>query len=427
MLRLPDEAGPTPSIGAPGALGASGRAALFGGSRRAVSALFVLGLVSLAVAGCAPSLTPEQGREALVEADAASQRGSYQAALGSYMKAVHSDPRATTPIPGTDPKRMLGGEAMLKASDAAAKEKAWDQAVMVLETAIKLPGDRTAVIGGKTVNVHDYAARALKPAAAELDRENARNPLFQVMDALVKATGRIPAFSYWFAIVLFTLVVKVMLTPITNMQFRSTRKMMRIQPKLKELQDQYKDRPQEFQQRMMALYREEGVNPFGCAGSMVVQIPIMIALYRVIQLYRTRFAEGHFLWIGSPLSDQFPHILGRNLAEPDWPLLVLYSISMYASQKLTMVPTTDPQQAQQQKMMSIMMPVMFLFILQSFPSAFCLYWLLFNVFTTAQQYRLLKRAEAEEALADASGGSTSAVKPIPRPAPRSKKGGSRKR
>lgn len=388
-------------------------------------------LLLLPLSGCAPRPTAQQAREALVEGDAQAQRGSYEAALRSYLRAASGDPEASVPIEEDNPKRVIAGEALLKAGDAGLKSKRLEEAVQSLERAVKLPKDVVARIGDRQVVVVEHAERLLPRATAALEAENSKSALFQFMDVLVALTGRHPAYSYWIAILVFTLVVKIVLTPLTTMQFRSTRKMMKIQPRLKELQDQYKDRPQEFQQRMMALYKEEGVNPFGCGMSMMVQIPIMIALYRVIQLYRTRFAQGEFFWISPTLGERFPGVIGSNLAQPDVPLLVLYSFSMYLSQKLTMVPTTDPQQAAQQRMMSWMMPVMFLFILASFPSAFCLYWLLFNVFTTLQQYHLMKQADAQEALQQAAPepAPTSEIrpKPVPKTVARGRKGGPKRR
>jgi membrane protein insertase Oxa1/YidC/SpoIIIJ len=103
------------------------------------------------------------------------------------------------------------------------------------------------------------------------------------------------------------------------------------------------------------------------------------------------FNPGSLVWVTA-----------RNLAEPDLILVVLYVISMYVSTKLSSV---DPTQAEQQKMMAIVMPVMFAFIFAGFPSAFLLYWLVFNILQTAQQYLIL------------SGGRAEAVVPSPGPPP----------
>jgi YidC/Oxa1 family membrane protein insertase len=130
-------------------------------------------------------------------------------------------------------------------------------------------------------------------------------------------------------------------------------------------------------------------------------MPILMLLYYTIRSYEFQFAKGTFLWIGSGLSHltsfpvmfnpgQLVWVTARNLSEPDLILVVLYVISMYISTKLSAV---DPTQADQQKMMAVVMPLMFAFIFAGFPSAFLLYWLVFNVLQTAQQYMILHGGE----------------------------------
>ena len=132
----------------------------------------------------------------------------------------------------------------------------------------------------------------------------------------------------------------------------------------------------------------------------------------MISSYEFQFANGTFLWIGSGISHAFSILVpfvnatvwvtAKNLSEPDLILVVLYLISMYISTKMSAV---DPSQAEQQKMMAIMMPVMFAFIFAGFPAAFLLYWLAFNVLQTIQQY-LIMRAPVAEVV---SGGSAPAI------------------
>jgi YidC/Oxa1 family membrane protein insertase len=228
-------------------------------------------------------------------------------------------------------------------------------------------------------------------AEFEADKANQGKIAYKAMDTLVAATGRNKWYSAALALLIFTVVIKVAMTPLTNIQFHSTRKMTAIQPKMKALQEQYKDKPEEINKRVMALYKEEGVNPVGCGATMLIQFPILIALYSVIRLYNFQFREAYFLWVNPHTSALAPGIIGSSLAQPDMILLVLYAISMFLSQKLTVMPSQDQQQRQQQMMMAYMMPIMFLFVLKTFPSAFVLYWLLFNAFTTWQQWKLLKK------------------------------------
>jgi hypothetical protein len=129
----------------------------------------------------------------------------------------------------------------------------------------------------------------------------------------------------------------------------------------------------------------------------------------MIRLYQYQFSHGTFLWIGSGLSHMFPNILAINLGQPDWPLLLLYAGSMYVTQKMTVTPSMDPQQAETQKMMTIMTPFMttYFFYTYHLPSAFILYYLIFNILSTAQQkYYMRKRmGDAPPAGSDGDGGS----------------------
>lgn len=232
------------------------------------------------------------------------------------------------------------------------------------------------------------ARERLARLAREINRRNSEHVLYKIMDFLVAATGRNPTYSYALALLIITAVFKVLTTPLSHAQFKSMREMQRIQPLVKQLQEQYKGKQKEMGEKLMALYKEHGVNPFASCLPLLAQFPILILLFKMVRLYELQFAKGHFLWIGSGFASRYPAFLGASLADADIPLLLLYTASMYISQKLTVV---DPTQAEQQRIMTIMMPVMFAVLLRQFPSAFVLYWLIFNVISTAQQWYTLKQ------------------------------------
>lgn len=230
---------------------------------------------------------------------------------------------------------------------------------------------------------------------------------YKAIDWLVALTGRNPNYSYALALLIITIVFKAVTTPLSHAQYKSMREMQKIQPLMKELQAKYKDNQQEQGKKMMELYKEHGVNPLSGCLPLLVQMPILIGLYRyVISPYLFEFAQGHFLWIGSSLSQKYPSIVGANMSMPDIPLVIIYTISMIWSQKLSVV---DPNQGPEQKMMMYMMPVMFAFMFWKFPSAFMLYWLLFNVISTTQQYYILKHPGGGAAAVTAGGGGQAAV------------------
>lgn len=234
--------------------------------------------------------------------------------------------------------------------------------------------------------------------AEQLDEQNRHKVLYKIMDFFVALTGRVRAFSYWFAIILVTMIVKLAMTPLTKAQFKSMKEMQRIAPLVKKIQEEYRGDQKTIGEKTMELYKQHKVNPFASCLPLLFQMPVLWLLYYMIRTYEFQFAKATFLWIGSPLSHlygitvpffggQQVWITAKSLAEPDAILVLLYVISMFISTRLSAV---DPQAAEQQKTMAIVMPIMFAFIFAGFPSAFLLYWLVFNVIQTVQQYLILR-------------------------------------
>ena len=218
--------------------------------------------------------------------------------------------------------------------------------------------------------------------------------LYHVLDFFVALTGR-QSWSYWLAILSISVLVKLALTPLSNKQYRSMKEMQKLQPYIQELQAKHKNDKTVLGAKTMELYKEHGINPMAGCTPLLFQLPIMYTLYYTIRMYQYQFSHGTFLWIGSGISHTFPQFLGINLGQPDIPILLLYAGSMYVTQKMTVTPTMDPQQAETQKMMAIMTPFMttYFFLQYHLPSAFVLYYLIFNILSTAQQkYYMRKRA-----------------------------------
>lgn len=244
---------------------------------------------------------------------------------------------------------------------------------------------------------------------------------------------------YGLDMLLLALVVRLALFPLAQQQFKSMAEMQKVQPLLKALQAEYKGKSQELQAATMALYKEHGVNPLAGCFPMLIQLPILLGLFYAIQQHvgcdplqwtgtackiagQTAapgdFWTAHFLWIGSSLSHAFPQIFATSLATLDMPLFVLYVVSMYISVRYGSPPSSDPQQAQTQKIMAIVSPAMIAYFgwRYHWASALLIYWLALNVLTMAQQFYMYRRygligvkkavPEPVEAL-PASGGKTS--------------------
>ncbi len=199
--------------------------------------------------------------------------------------------------------------------------------------------------------------------------------------------------SYGWSLILLALVVRLALWPLSQAQFKSMAEMQKLQPLIKSLQTKYKGDTAKLNTEMMALYKEHKVNPLAGCFPVVLQLPILIALYWSIQGRLGDFANEHFAWIGSPISLKYPAILGTSLATTDMILLTLYVISMYLSVRYGSPPSTDPQQAQTQKIMAFVSPAMIAYIglRYHWASALILYWLSINIFTMGQQLFLYRR------------------------------------
>lgn len=184
------------------------------------------------------------------------------------------------------------------------------------------------------------------------------------------------------------------------------KKMQLIQPRMKALQEKYKDKSREAKQKMsketMALYKEIGVNPIGCLGPMFIQMPIWIGLYRAIIRTIPGTPEGlanlsTLLYGWNPGVSSVPldsMFFGINLADfvsaaplpMNFFMPILVGVSMWVMQKMTTVPSTDPRQRQTNQMMLWMMPIMFGVFTFQFPSGLAIYILFSNIVGIVIQY-----------------------------------------
>lgn len=249
----------------------------------------------------------------------------------------------------------------------------------------------------------------------KIDEDHSDEWGYKAIHYLVTITGANPAYSYALALLIITIIFKAVTTPLSHAQFKSMKEMQKIQPLLREVQEKYKGNQQELGKRTMDLYKEHGINPLSSCLPLLLQMPILIGLYyKVILPYSYQFTQGKLLWIGSSLAERFPGIVALNLSMPDIPLLIIYTLSMIISQKLSIV---DPTQAQQQKIMAYTMPIVFAFVFRTFPSAFMLYWLFFNIISTIQQYQILHKPDGPGGpgmqVSTTSGTVAAAVAPAP--------------
>ncbi|MGC9323967.1 MAG: membrane protein insertase YidC [Desulfomonilia bacterium] len=216
--------------------------------------------------------------------------------------------------------------------------------------------------------------QTLKSAGYELNKaldfgffDLIAKPLLVAMNWIHSYVG-----SYGLSIIILTILIKIILYPLTLKSFTSMKELQKVQPLMKELQTKYKDDKQKLNQELMKLYSEHKINPMGGCLPMLLQIPILFALYKVfysaIELRHTSF-----------------HIFGNWLPDlsakdPYYITPILMGLSQFVMQKMTPA-AGDPTQ---QKMM-LMMPVVFTFLFLNFPSGLVIYWLVSNILSIFQQ------------------------------------------
>lgn len=188
--------------------------------------------------------------------------------------------------------------------------------------------------------------------------------------------------SYGLAIILFTVLVKIALLPLSVKQIKSTHSTSKINPKIKEIQAKYKNNQEKQAKAISELYKETGYNPMSGCLPMLIQMPILLALYWVFSdpvkygvfssLIEMNNYGMNFLWI-------------EQLSKPDYIIAILSAVSAYLMQKYTMLQSASDGMNKTMKMMSNIMPIMSLVWGVTLPAALTLYWTVSNAMAIVQQ------------------------------------------
>jgi YidC/Oxa1 family membrane protein insertase len=200
-------------------------------------------------------------------------------------------------------------------------------------------------------------------------------PMYWVLEKIHNYVG-----NWGWAIIIFTILLKILFYKLSETSYRSMAKMRKFTPRIQALKDRYGDDKQRMQQAMMELYKKEKVNPLGGCLPMLVQIPFFIALYWVLMESVELRQAPWILWI-QDLSIKDPYFI----------LPLIMGASMFIQQKLNPAPP-DPMQAKIMQALPIVFTVFFAF----FPAGLVLYWVVNNILSITQQYVITKRIEAED-------------------------------
>ena len=219
------------------------------------------------------------------------------------------------------------------------------------------------------------------------------NPMINILIVVSKYIFNSPGL----AIIIFTIIIRAAMYPLTKKQLQSSKKMQEIQPKIKELQKKYGKDRQRMAKEQAALLKETGVTNIGCILPMLIQMPIWIALYQsimrvlatapeeLLNLSRHLYPSWGLVFPMVPLNSSF---LWLDLGSPDRIMIlpILVGGTMWLQQKMVTPQNTDPQQQAQSQMMLWMMPLLFAFMTLSFPSGLALYWVTSNIVSIIFQY-----------------------------------------
>ena len=207
--------------------------------------------------------------------------------------------------------------------------------------------------------------------------------------------------NYGLAILLLTIIVKLLFFPLAYRSYKSMAVMRRLQPKMQELKERYGEDRARMSQETMALYKKEGANPLSGCLPILLQIPVFFALYKTLFISIEMRHAPFFGWIhdlSAPDPTSIFNLFGLlPYSVPDlgilnilsigiWPLIM--GVTMWLQQRLSPKPT-DPQQA----MIMGMLPILFTFMLAPFPAGLVIYWSANNIFTAAQQWYIMRRTD----------------------------------
>ncbi len=206
------------------------------------------------------------------------------------------------------------------------------------------------------------------------------NIVQQVLTVLYNFTESMGIPNLGLAIVIMTIIIKLIMYPLTQKQIQSTKAMMELQPKMKALQEKYKDDKQRLNMELANLYKTEGVNPLAGCLPLLIQMPIMIGIFYGIRDYDYAAHPEivtSFLWLKD-----------ISLADPTYILPVLSALTTFIQTKQTMPDTGNAQG----KIMGYFMPLFIGYISLTFPAGLVLYWVVMNIMQIAQQALMNKTA-----------------------------------
>lgn len=230
-----------------------------------------------------------------------------------------------------------------------------------------------------------------------------------LLNGLVLLYQYLPGRDFGIAVIVFTIAVRVLLSPFMASSIKSQKAISELQPKIQEVQQKFKDDKEKQARETMALYQKEKINPFGGCLPLLIQLPILIALYQVFwKGFRPEEMARLYSFVPNPGSLFNPTFLNIvNMAEPSLVLAVLAGITQFVQAKMFSPKIKDNKDAKKQagqfqdmmqKQMLYFFPFFTVFILWKLPSAIGLYWTVNNLFSILQQYLIFNPSRSKTSL-----------------------------
>ncbi|MCZ7664135.1 MAG: YidC/Oxa1 family membrane protein insertase [Thermoleophilia bacterium] len=226
-------------------------------------------------------------------------------------------------------------------------------------------------------------------------------PLIDVLFWILESLHDNLSLSWGWSIVILTVIVRVVLIPLTWKQFKSMRALQQLQPQMKALQEKYKGDRQLLNQKMMEFYKENKVNPMGSCLPLLLQMPVFFALFYMLR--NQPFAtDNHWLWIRD--WGQSPDgLLAIDIKHFDLPLLILY----VASQFVSSLQTVSKDSAQRTMMLTMPVAIGVIMYIGKWPAGLFIYWFTSNLWTIVQQFVITKTVPVSQPAAPVSTGGSS--------------------
>lgn len=226
-----------------------------------------------------------------------------------------------------------------------------------------------------------------------------------ILNLLVFLYNIVPGHDMGIAIILLTIIIKLILYPLSKKSLKSQKALQDLQPKIEEIKKKYKDKKEDMSRAMMQLYKDNKVNPFSSCLPLLIQLPFLFAVFRVFRNGLNNSLDLVYSFVDKPEIISYMSLGFIDLSVRNIPIALLAGVAQFWQTRMMMAkkPAIKSPGAKDENMMAMMnkqmmyfMPALTIFIGLSFPGGLALYWLVTTVLTGLQQWYMFKQQEREQ-------------------------------